>query len=81
LFLLAAILGGMTLRRSELRMPALLLLAPVVIIPALILVAIWFPNWSDPAPAEAALYLGLALLGTRQTALLPARPLARASHP
>jgi hypothetical protein len=73
LFLLAAILGGMTLRRSELRMPALLHLARVVIIPP----SSWSRSGSRTGPippAEAALYLGLALLGTRQIALLPARP-------
>jgi hypothetical protein len=38
------------------------------VIPAAVLTAVvahWFPHWADPAYAEAAFYVGVALLGAR----------------
>jgi hypothetical protein len=64
-FLLGAVLGVLLLRRHDLRGPALLLLAPLAVLPLLILIGLRFPHWVDPAYAEAGLYLGLALLGAR----------------
>ncbi len=64
-FLLGSVLGGLLLRRPELRTPARLMLAPLALIPLTFLIAIPLPHWADPAYAEAALYVGLALLAAR----------------
>jgi hypothetical protein len=73
-FLLGAILGALLLRHRQERIPALLMLAPLAILPITALIGQRFPDWADPAYAEATLYLGLALLGAHgQTA--PTRPL------
>jgi hypothetical protein len=79
-FLLGAVLGALLLHRPELRTAALLLLAPLAVLPLTILVGLKFPDWGDPAFAEAALYLGLALLGAQPQAALT-RPVTAAGRP
>jgi hypothetical protein len=78
-FLLGAVLGALLLRRPQQRTPAVLLLTPAVVIPLTALVSMQFPNWADPAYAEAALYLGLALLGAEPQPV-PTRPLTSATQ-
>jgi uncharacterized integral membrane protein len=78
-FLLGAVLGALLLRRPQQRTPAVLLLAPAIVIPLTALASMRFPGWADPAYAEAALYLGLALLGAGPQAV-PARPLTSAAR-
>jgi uncharacterized membrane protein len=59
------VLGGLLLRHRPFHAAAILLIAPI---PAAVLTAVvahWFPHWADPAYAEAAFYVGVALLGAR----------------
>lgn len=63
MFVLGAALGGTLVRRTRLRLPAALMIAPVGVIPLTFLVGTVAPGWGHPAYAEAALYIGLALLG------------------
>ena len=71
MFLLGAALGLALLRRRDLRVAAVLLAAPLALIPLAILVDALAPGWGHPGYAESALYLGLAILA-RQPAQRPA---------
>jgi hypothetical protein len=62
MFLLGAALGLSLLRRPDLRLSAVLLAAPLALIPLAILAEALAPGWGHPGYAEAALYLGLASL-------------------
>lgn len=81
MFVLGAVLGGLLLRRPEVRLPAALMLAVVPLIPLTFALEAIAPGWGHPGYAETALYLGIALLGltaardtaeaARQPALAP----------
>ncbi|WP_328477228.1 hypothetical protein OHA21_23970 [Actinoplanes sp. NBC_00393] len=71
MFVAGVILGALLLRRPELRTGAILLTAPLVIIPLTIAANAMAPGWGHPGYAETALYLGVALLGLEP---VPARP-------
>jgi hypothetical protein len=63
MFLLSLVLGGTLVWRRELRLPAVLMMAPLALVPLAGLVGEIAPDWAHPGYAETALYLGLALLG------------------
>lgn len=58
MFVLGTALGISVGRRPDLRLPAALMIASLVLVPLAFL-----PGWGHPAYAEAALYIGSALLG------------------
>jgi hypothetical protein len=62
MFLLGATLGLSLLRRPDLRLSAVLLAAPLALIPLAMLAETLTPGWGHPGYAETALYLGLATL-------------------
>ena len=63
MFVLGAVLGGMLLRRPDVRVPAVLMAAVVPLIALTFAVDALAPGWGHPGYAETALYLGIALLG------------------
>jgi peptidoglycan/LPS O-acetylase OafA/YrhL len=63
MFVLGAVLGGVLLRRPDVRVPAALMVAPVPIIGLTFALEALAPGWGHPGYAETALYLGIALLG------------------
>lgn len=63
MFVLGAVLGGLLLRRPEVRLPAVLMAAVVPLIPLTFALEALAPGWGHPGYAETALYLGIALLG------------------
>jgi hypothetical protein len=65
MFVLGAVLGGMLLRRPDLRLPAGLMVAVVPVIPLSFALEAMAPGWGHPGYAETVLYIGIALLGTR----------------
>lgn len=71
MFLLGVGLGIALLRRSELPTPALLMTAPLGLLPLAFLIDAVAPGWGHPAYAETALYLGIAVLGV-DAPLVPA---------
>jgi hypothetical protein len=64
MFLLGTILGAMLLRRSHLRVPAVLMVATLPVLVLSFLLGAVAPEWAHPAYAETVLYIGIALLGT-----------------
>lgn len=62
MFPLGAVLGVCLVRRPGLRLPAVLLVASAALIPLAMLADSLAPGWGHPGYAEAALYIGLALL-------------------
>jgi len=69
MFILGLALGIGLVRRPALRTPAALMIAPLVLMPAVIALDAIVPGWGHPGYAEAALYIGLALLGRAPTAV------------
>lgn len=63
MFLLGLALGVALVRRPGLRLPAALMIAPLALVPLAVLADAVAPGWGHPGWAEAALYVGLALLG------------------
>jgi hypothetical protein len=63
MFVVGAVLGGVLLRRPDVRMPAALMVAPIPIIGLTFALEALAPGWGHPGYAETALYLGIALLG------------------
>ena len=63
MFVLGAVLGGTLLRRSEVRLPAVLMVAVVPLIALTFALEALAPGWGHPGYAETALYVGIALLG------------------
>jgi peptidoglycan/LPS O-acetylase OafA/YrhL len=63
MFVLGAVLGGVLLRRPDVRMPAALMVAVVPIIGLTFALEALAPGWGHPGYAETSLYLGIALLG------------------
>jgi peptidoglycan/LPS O-acetylase OafA/YrhL len=63
MFVLGAVLGGMLLRRPDVRVPAALMVAVVPVIGLSFAVEALAPGWGHPGYAETALYIGIALLG------------------
>jgi hypothetical protein len=78
MFVLGAVLGGVLLRRPDVRVPAALMVAPVPIIGLTFALEALAPGWGHPGYAETALYLGIALLGltTAASTASPDRSLA-----
>ncbi len=68
MFVLGAVLGGMLLRRADVRLPAGLMVAAVPVIALTFALESLAPGWGHPGYAETALYLGIALLGTALSA-------------
>lgn len=79
MFVAAAALGLALLRRGAHRVAGSLLAAPLVVVPAVVLLSLTGWDGAHPAYAEAPLYLGCALLGLRVGG--PARQPARAGVP
>jgi hypothetical protein len=73
MFLLGIALGALLLRRPALRLPAVLMAAPVVLLPLAFAVDAVAPGWGHPGYAESALYLGIALLGSVARQVTPAK--------
>jgi hypothetical protein len=67
MFLLGAVLGGLLLRRRDVRLPAALMVAVVPLIGLAFAAEALAPGWGHPGYAETALYLGIALLGLAVT--------------
>lgn len=65
MFVLGAVLGGLLLRRPDVRVPAALMVAVVPLIPLTFALEALAPGWGHPGYAETALYMGIALLGIR----------------
>jgi hypothetical protein len=65
MFVLGVVLGATLLRRPDVRLPAVLMVAVVPVIGLTFALAALAPGWGHPGYAETALYLGIALLGTR----------------
>jgi peptidoglycan/LPS O-acetylase OafA/YrhL len=65
MFLAGAVLGGVLLRRPELRVPAALMVATLPIIGLTFALEALAPGWGHPGYAETALYMGIALLGVQ----------------
>jgi uncharacterized membrane protein YbjE (DUF340 family) len=76
MFLLGAALGVVLLRRPGMRTSAVLLLCPIGLIPLAMLADTIAPAWANPGYAEAALYIGLALLAHGSD-----RPVPRVDQP
>jgi hypothetical protein len=74
MFLLGAGLGLSLLRRRDLRVAAILLSAPLALIPVAALVDALAPGWGHPGYAESALYLGLAILARKPVERPAVRP-------
>ena len=81
MFVFGAVLGALLLRRRYQRLPAILMAAPVAIIPLTFLLYQVAPGWAHPAYAETALYLGLALLGNIRSSATAATPVHAAPTP
>ena len=81
MFVFGAVLGALLLRRRYQRLPAILMAAPVAIIPLTFLLYQVAPGWAHPAYAETALYLGLALLGHIGSSATAATPVHAAPAP
>ena len=62
MFVLGALLGGALVRRTDVRLPAALMLAPVPLIALAFALEAVAPGWGHPGYAETALYLGIAML-------------------
>ena len=62
MFVLGALLGGALVRRADVRLPAVLMVAPVPLIALTFALEAVAPGWGHPGYAETALYLGIALL-------------------
>jgi hypothetical protein len=62
MFVLGTVLGVALVRRSELRLSAVLLMAPLLLIAVSMLVDLVAPGWGHPGYAETSLYVGLVLL-------------------
>lgn len=60
-FILPVILGFALIRRRELRVPVVLLISPVVLLPLTLLLSS-FSSWAHPAYLETAINFGVALL-------------------
>jgi hypothetical protein len=60
-FLVPIVLGFSLIRRKELRLPVILLISPVVLLPLIIAVGS-FSTWAHPAYLETAINFGVALL-------------------
>jgi len=67
MFVFGVLLGAAMLRRPEQRLPALLLVSPLALLPATLLLDAAAPGWGHPGYAETALYIGLALLDRLHT--------------
>lgn len=78
MFLIGTVLGVSLLRRSDRRVAAALMAAPLVLIPITFAVATLAGDWAHPGYAESALYIGLALLGRGAHQRLQAAPRAAA---
>ena len=63
MFVLGAVLGGLLLRRPDVRVPAVLMVAVVPVIGLTFALEALAPGWGHPGYAETALYMGIALLG------------------
>lgn len=74
MFVLGAVLGVLLLRRRDQRLPAMLMTAPLAIIPLTYLLYQVAPGWAHPAYAETALYIGLALVGRSGASVGAAAP-------
>jgi hypothetical protein len=74
MFVLGAVLGGMLLRRPDLRLPAVLMVSVVPVIGITFAVEALAPGWGHPGYAETVLYLGIALLGLTVTGVRTAGP-------
>jgi hypothetical protein len=78
MFVLGATLGALLLRRADVRLPAVLMVAVVPLIALTFAVEALLPGWGHPGYAETSLYLGIALLGTQLAgAHAPADPRVR----
>lgn len=73
-FVLGAALGLSLIRRPELRPAAVCLSAIAALIPLTILMAVLQSRWGHIAYAEAALYIGIALLATKSRPESSAQP-------
>jgi hypothetical protein len=65
MFVLGVALGASLLPRSDVRLPAALMVAVVPVIGLTFALESLAPGWGHPGYAETALYLGIALLGTQ----------------
>ena len=65
MFVLGVALGATLLRRPDVRVPAVLMVAVVPVIALTFALEALAPGWGHPGYAETALYLGIALLGTQ----------------
>jgi hypothetical protein len=82
MFVLGAVLGGSLLRRPDVRVPAVLMVAPVPIIGLTFVLEALARGWGHPGYAETALYIGIALLGIAAATISSTsdRPMARAGR-
>jgi hypothetical protein len=74
MFVLGAALGATLLRRPDVRLPAVLLIAVVPLIPLTFALEALAPGWGHPGYAETALYMGIALLGLSAAGATTGRP-------
>lgn len=74
MFILGATLGGVLLRRQDVRVPAALMVAAVPMIGLTFALEALAPGWGHPGYAETALYLGIALLGLSAAGAGASRP-------
>ena len=65
MFVLGVVLGATLLRRRDVRVPAVLMVAVLPVIALTFAIEALAPGWGHPGYAETALYMGIALLGTR----------------
>ncbi|TFV91225.1 hypothetical protein [Blastococcus sp. CT_GayMR16] len=74
MFILGAVLGGLLLRRPDVRVPAVLMVGVVPVIALSLVLEAMAPGWGHPGYAETALYIGIALLGLSAAAAGSSRP-------
>ena len=81
MFVLSLVLGAMLIGTPAHRLPTLLMMAPLALLPGMLVLNLLAPGWSHPCYAESALYIGIALLARHTTESPATRPPVRISRP